>query len=431
MRNRVNKLLFSLVIVIIVLDIYNVDFQDSQPVKRIENCSRSDRIIRTSILSKTWRSKWRYLPHLVFDDTFYRTSVLPSAEQPNISKLFLNIFTVLLFHHGPILSFTFHLPLLKSCPEIDRLILYLSEKDVHEFFFEIGESKRHVLPSFLFSCVTLRRLTLSSCSFTVPLAFQGFVNLISLTFLRVPFTSNVFETIISKCPLLERLSIKHCSKFDNLDIDIPYLKFFEFSGSVESFCFRKPCEHLSTFSFNGDLSAHGTSEPTKLFESLPIVKHLHLGYKYMRWLIGRMPRKLSLSCLRVLELSDTRFGRSDMISNVLRLIVSSPNLEKLEIGYMGYVGEEQPLAPELIKVKDLLANALEKLRVVKIKLPYAEVVKPEVEFIKFLLAESKVLEKMLIQPAEGTIAEKGLRFLKEIIQFERSSTKVKILYLDP
>ncbi|XP_050222722.1 F-box/FBD/LRR-repeat protein At1g13570-like [Mercurialis annua] len=197
-------------IIIMWLESYD---NDIQPAKKIENSSRSNIIsnlpsnvidniliclpiqeaVRTSILSEKWRFKWMYLSKLVFDNTFYQTSVLPSTAQPNITKLLFNIYKVLLLHHGSILNFTLHVPLLEMYPEINQLMLYLSKKDVQEIFFNIGENKHHRLPSFLFSCVTLRRLTLSSCTFTVPLAFQGFVKLISLTFQSVNCI-NVFET---------------------------------------------------------------------------------------------------------------------------------------------------------------------------------------------------------------------------------------------
>ncbi|XP_050221209.1 F-box/FBD/LRR-repeat protein At1g13570-like isoform X2 [Mercurialis annua] len=334
---------------------------DSQSTKRIVSSSRSDRIsnlpsniidnilvclpiheaVKTSILSKNWKFRWRYLPKLVFDYTFYHRSIRPSFSKPNITKLFLIIFRVLLLHHGSILNFTFHAPLLKNYSEIDHLVLYLSEKDVHEIVFDFGEGGygMHRLPSYLFSCVTLRKLTLSSCAFTVPLTFHGFSKLISLTFDSVYFdTKGEFETFISKCPLLETLSIKDCHQIDNLDIGLPYLKFFRFSGSCKAICFRNTSQYLSTVVFDEDFSGPYSSEPTKLFKCLPVVEHLRLGPEFLHYLIGgRMPRRLSLGCLRVLELPRVYFGWTAIISVVLRLIVSSPNLEKLEIGVIFYL----------------------------------------------------------------------------------------------
>ncbi|XP_050224276.1 F-box/FBD/LRR-repeat protein At1g13570-like isoform X2 [Mercurialis annua] len=432
---------------------------DNQPVKKIDNSSRSDRIsnlpnhiidnilsclsiheaVGTSILSKKWRFRWRYLPNLVFDDTFYETSMRSSTTKPSITKFFLDIYSILLLHQGPIMNFTFYVPSLDSFSEIDRLMLYLSEKDVQEFFLNIeGSSHIDRLPSFLFSCVTMRRLTLTCCSFTVPLAFQGFVTLISLKFQSVRFKTNLFETFISKCPLLETLSIKSCSGIDDLDIDIPYLKYFHFHGPFKAICFRKTCLHLSKVIISNSTSADNfsgpkTSEPTKLFESLPAIDHLRLGYQFVDYLIDRtVPIKLSatLDCLRVLNLSEMCFRYPEHVSVVLRLIVSSLNLQFLAIESFAYTDEIPLLAPELLKVEGLLDNALKKLRVVKMTLPNAEI-EPELEFIKFLLAESVALEKMIIQPSEETEPKQALNILKEITRFQRSSKKAEILFLDP
>ncbi|XP_055961049.1 F-box/FBD/LRR-repeat protein At1g13570-like [Mercurialis annua] len=381
----------------------------------ILTCLPINEAVKTSILSKKWRFNWRYLSKLVFDETFYQTSALTSNAKPNTTKLFSNINKVLLLHKEPI-NITLKFPLFQMYPEIDQLMLFLSEKDVHEISFYIGRSflseKDRRVPPFLFSCVILRSLTLSSCSFTVPLAFQGFVNLISLKFQWVRFKNNAFEILISKCPLLETLSIRSCPNSSYLDIDLPYLKFFYFSGSFESICFRKTSQHLST-----------------IFYSLTLYYCVFFD-KYF----GTIPRKLSatLACLTVLVLPEICFRRTTEVSAVVCLILSSPNLQKLEIGSVAYNKDEKEVfAQEIYKVEDLLDNALKKLRLVRMKLSKKKDIRPELEFIKFLLAGSIVLEKMVIQPALGTVAEKGRqKILKKIIRFHRSSENVEILYLN-
>ncbi|XP_050223284.1 F-box/FBD/LRR-repeat protein At1g13570-like [Mercurialis annua] len=435
---------------------------DNQSTKRIVSSLRSDRVselpsniidniliclpiheaVKTCILSKSWRFRWRYLPKLIFDDTFYQRLIRPSISKRDITKLFSIIYRVLLLHRGSILNFTYRVPLFSSPRGIHRLMFYLSEKDVHGIVFDFGESlydsgyKIERLPSFLFSCVTLRSLTLSSCTVTVPLAFKGFPKLISLTFDSFYFyAKGEVETFISKCPLLERLSIKYCDNIDTLDIDIPYLKFFQFSSSsCKAICFRKTSQHLSTVIFDEEFGGPYHSEPTKLFECLAVVKHFRLGYDFLHCLFnGRMPMKLSLGGLRVLELPEICFGRASNISYVLCLIVNSPNLKKLEIGSLGAGEDMDPIAPELLKVKDLLDNALKKLRVVKMNFAELRVkqAKHELDFIKFLLAESIVLEKMYIQPAKGTVCEEELKILKKVLRFHRSSKKAEIVALNP
>ncbi|XP_050224288.1 F-box/FBD/LRR-repeat protein At1g13570-like [Mercurialis annua] len=426
---------------------------DNHPTEELENIPETDIIsnlpshvidniliflpiheaVRTCTLSKKWRFSWMYLPKLVFDDTFYQKSVLPCAPQPAITTLFfLNVFRVLLLHQGPLLDFTFDVSLLEDYPEIDHLMLYLSKKGVQRIFFGFGRNftEDQRFPLYLFSCVNLRRLTLSGCSFTVPaLAFQGFVKLIFLELCEVWFNTNEFETFISKCPLLETLSIKWCKKIQNLNIDIPHLKFFYVKGVRRSFCFRKPCQHLSIVIFDGYIHEDEASKPTEFFECLPVVEHLRLSFNF----VGNWPRKLSvpLDCLRILELHYICLRCTTTISAVLCLIVSAPNLEKLDIMAHSFRRSGKHLDRELLEVQDLLDNALKRIRVVKMKLSNKRGRISELRLIKFLLAESVELEKMFIQPAKGTVAKQGLKILKKIIRFRRSSKKLEIVYLDP
>ncbi|XP_050224286.1 F-box/FBD/LRR-repeat protein At1g13570-like [Mercurialis annua] len=420
---------------------------DNHHTKKIKRSSRADRIsnlpshiidkiliclpikeaVKTSVLSTKWRFNWRYLSKLVFDGTLIQTSGNPSTENRSITKPFFDMYKVLLLHRGSIFHFSLRIPTLNIYPEINQLMLYLSEKDVQEIMFKVFSCSTSV-PSYLFSCVTLRSLDLSICKFKAPSAFQGFVKLISLRFEAVHFETDVFETFISKCPLLERLSIIGCDNTSSLHIDIPYLKFFHFMGRSSSICFRKTSQHLSTVIFDGYNAGPSTYEPTKLLECAPVIKHLHLGPGYVDWLLyGTMWRKLSLGCLRVVEVPRLCFGFTDTVSSVLYLIVSAPNLEKLDIGFLMSMDDIQPLAPELLKVEDLLDNALKKLRVVNLRLSHRKEVKSDLEFIKFILAESVVLEKMSIRPAFGTVA----KILKQILRLQRSSKKAEILFLDP
>ncbi|XP_050211596.1 F-box/FBD/LRR-repeat protein At1g13570-like [Mercurialis annua] len=288
---------------------------DNQASKRFQGNSSSDLIsnlssnvidniliylsiheaVGTSILSKRWRFRWSYITSLWTHIEFYLLCSLPS-----------------------------------SFPEICLLFLYLRDEDIHEIDFSYGFNR---IPSHLFSCFTLRRLTLSKCHIKVPLAFQGFVKLISLKFRQVYFdTDDIFESFISKWPLLETLWINNCSEIDSLEIDLPYLKYFEFCGDCRTFSFRNVSQHLSTYYFEGCYKM-SCCEPTKLFESLPVVKHLYLGYDFLQYMCGgSISMKLSLGCLRVLKLHEVHFQRTRLVSVLLCLIVSSPNLEELEIG---------------------------------------------------------------------------------------------------
>ncbi|KAI8527424.1 hypothetical protein RHMOL_Rhmol12G0074300 [Rhododendron molle] len=74
----------------------------------------------------------------------------------------------------------------------------------------------------------MRSLDLSNCVLKLPPTFKGFGRLVNLNFLCVNISSDMCELFISTCPLLERLSLHHCSDFDSLEINALNLKYFEF-----------------------------------------------------------------------------------------------------------------------------------------------------------------------------------------------------------
>ncbi|KAI8527413.1 hypothetical protein RHMOL_Rhmol12G0073100 [Rhododendron molle] len=88
---------------------------------------------RTSVLSRKWRYIWTTLPELVFMEEFCKESLVRARSD----RLMMTIYKVLLLHHGPILKFTLSLSNLTSCPEIDQLIVFLSNNGIREFTLHI------------------------------------------------------------------------------------------------------------------------------------------------------------------------------------------------------------------------------------------------------------------------------------------------------
>ena len=68
----------------------------------------------------------------------------------------------------------------------------------------------------------------------------------------------------------------------------------------------------------------------------------------------------------------------------------------------------------------------DQLRVVRI----VDVVglRPELDFIKFLLANSPTLEKLTVKPASN---DGGLELLKELVRYRRASVQAEVIYVDP
>lgn len=55
-------------------------------------------------------------------------------------------------------------------------------------------------------------------------------------------------------------------------------------------------------------------------------------------------------------------------------------------------------------------------------------IKSEVDFIRFLLSNSPMLEKMSVKPASVNC---GWELVKKLLRFKRASANAEIIYLDP
>ncbi|CAI0459214.1 unnamed protein product [Linum tenue] len=108
---------------------------------------------KTSLLSQKWRHRWRTIPHLVLDRDF--AAVIPhnnegsssstsSSSLEYINKVTMEINRALALHKGPITKFVLAVPGLRPSPEIDQILLRLSEKSsscVQEFSLRFGDDQ--------------------------------------------------------------------------------------------------------------------------------------------------------------------------------------------------------------------------------------------------------------------------------------------------
>ncbi|CAL5338512.1 unnamed protein product [Camellia sinensis] len=352
--------------------------------------------VRTSVLSKKWRYIWTKLPRLVFDDNFCRESTRKTK-----TELMMTIYQVLLLHRGPIPKFILNLSRLESCSEINQLILFLSNNGIQEFALLIRKGDPYKLPSSLFSCEQIRCLRLRSCVFKSPPEVKGFSRLLELVLYEVVVTADILSSLISSCPLLEKLSLKRSGNLDSLEINAPNLRFL---------CCEAKTSKLVTF-----------------FGSLPVIEFLQLEYDTD--VISGVPKRLpnSLNNLKTLKLFFVCFEEVNEISVILCLIRSSPNLEKITVVAPSTetVVVIYPVL-ELLEIKDWSGVSLNQLQVVQLGGLYGT--RSELKFIKLLLAISPVLETMFIQTDSEKVVDEGLRILNEVTQFPRLSPQAEIKF---
>ncbi|KAJ9167541.1 hypothetical protein P3X46_022185 [Hevea brasiliensis] len=376
--------------------------------------------VRTCILSTKWRYKWLAVPQLVFD---YPSNYKLSPTEKN--KLATAIYQALLLHHGHLIKFSFSVTDLdhKNSSDMNHWLHFLSKKGIEDFCLRIWTGEHHKLPYHFYSFQNLRILNLYNCVFKPPNTFRGFDKLVSLELRNVVFAPERFGIFVSNCPFLEKLTLENCPHFFCLRLSSPILKYLSFLVSISLNGMAEIAKYFKD---------KKTSNLIEMASSIPAIEELAVENYFLKFLaMGGVQNRLTktLQHLRILHLSGICFEKIEEVSCALCLIRSSPNLEKLTIKALRETNVVMKAVVEHLRVEDFLDCSLDQLRVAKMQLISG--VRPELEFMKFLLATSTRLEKFEILPIQGKSFNCGFQRLKELIRFRRASAKAEIIYLDP
>ncbi|WCJ34727.1 F-box/RNI-like superfamily protein [Euphorbia peplus] len=388
--------------------------------------------IKTSILSTKWRYKWLSLPQLIFN---YPSDY--NLSQTELTNLITLVYQALLLHQGPLKKFTFSISNFDDfSSHINHWLHFLSTIDIQDFSLTIWRGNQHKLSPHFYSFHHLKHLSLFNCVFKPPGSFRGFEKLESLEFRNVVFVAERFGIFVSNCPLLERLTLEGCPHFFCLRISSPNLKFLCFNGTFDSVNLKNsPVLQDVLIALNGmaEIAKYfkdrKSSNLVEIASSIPAIQDLSIHLHFLKFLANggvhsRLPK--SLDQLRNLHISDLCFEKIEEVSCALCLISSSPNLEKLTITAQTDTNADMEAVLEHLKWQDFSDCSLNKLKTVKME--EISGVDPELELMKFLLANSSNLEKFEILPTKDT--DKGFKILKELIRFRRASAKAEIIYSD-
>ncbi|PNX78817.1 F-box/FBD/LRR-repeat protein [Trifolium pratense] len=207
-------------------------------------------VVRTSILSTKWRYMWTSVPTLWFDEFFdeyehdeffYEYEHLVDCS-PVVSKI---ITDVLMRHNGTIYHFSLFIPpeynFKITMEHFDTWVPLLSRKGIK--YLELANHGTHLdqMPYIVLSCKELTYFKFAGFNLSIPPNFSGFKRLLKLHFISVTFESRALESLISGCPLLEKLNIEYCNGFEYFDFSAPSLKILSlnFDENVESICLKK------------------------------------------------------------------------------------------------------------------------------------------------------------------------------------------------
>ncbi|PNX97531.1 F-box/FBD/LRR-repeat protein [Trifolium pratense] len=352
---------------------------------------------RTSVLSSEWRTKWSTQSNLVFDRQCVSAA---SSEDPSVIQIkFLRIIDhVLLFHSGPINKVNIsdsgcNLIDINYVADIDRWILHLTKRSIKKFVLDFWLEQRYKIPWCLFSCQSLHCLKLYWCLLKPPTTFEGFRNLKSLHLQRVTMTQDAFEILISGSPLLEKLRLALFDGFNQINIQAPNIKFVLIIGEFE-----------------------GIS-----FDNTPRLAKLVVDQTNQNVVPVKLPTPcINLRCLSIcINFSDLK-----EILAVLCFLNSSPNLQSFTIS--ARLEEQAGLStPVSYCWEDIFSEPVMPLTLQRVKIEDISGTKSELDFIRFILLYSPVLEKMIVEPVVNIASE----LMAELIRSSIVSEQAKIIYL--
>ncbi|KAF8407758.1 hypothetical protein HHK36_006894 [Tetracentron sinense] len=220
----------------------------------------------------------------------------------------------------------------------------------------------------------------------------------------------------------------------------PNLKHFHFDGEFADVCFID-APHLSYVSITlyGDVGDQHfgqgkVSNLVRVLGCLTALEKLVIGECFMEFLaMGILPKRLLVTYDRLKSISlFINFNDLNQSLAMLFLFQSSPNLQELKMLVStsdSYILVANQVAAtkyvvDFWKALGHLNCSMNHLRMVKIIMWGA---KSELELIKFLLANSPVLEILSVNHITSEKVDES-RVLKELVRFPRASTKAQIEY---
>ncbi|KAH0638336.1 hypothetical protein KY285_034922 [Solanum tuberosum] len=369
--------------------------------------------VRTSILSKKWRYKWCRRTEFTLDKSHWVTKndlLHPTIKFKKIICQFLTL------HEGPITKFTLDIVNLENSPEIDNFIYFLSRNGIQHLVLHLSFDNPYKLPSSVFTCSQLRHLSLHNCSIHHSSAFKGFNRLISLELCEVIISSELLESLIYHCPLLEQLMLVILENLDTIEINVPTLRTLDFTGYISSICLKN-APRLVKLSLEGRYMEVEDLDFAKVFESCSALEHLLFDFSNFEFYAEEgyeVPTRLpfDLNSVKRFNLPYIMLIESYKLSYAFCLIKSFPYLEYLEIQLYSE-DEEDDRILECLELQSFSDVTFNHLREVKLKCFGGTT--PEMQLIKLLLAKSPVLVRMLIDQwfLEHGSLDTRLRILNE------------------
>ncbi|KAL8150700.1 hypothetical protein V2J09_020508 [Rumex salicifolius] len=369
--------------------------------------------IKTSILSRQWRYTWATLPHLVFDD---RCATSSGEDEHDEFKLIDFINQALLLHKGPIFKFKLQVSFMEDCHYIHQWLLFLSRKEIRMLILDFVDYENDTwfcIPSSLYSYQNLCELS------PPPPNSKGFSCLRCLILREVYLLCRTIESLVANSPLLEELKL-HCLEKMELRILAPNLKNLHIRSVLQmNVCLNAP--NLAKLLAEGPLEfttehlQHKSSvcSYSKFLGSFTNLEELIADILFDRaaWFlkgIGVCQNFLIFYHLRIIDLSLGSFDDMKKLPSI-NAPPSESEVDSASIWESVCAANFTFARLKIIEIKGV-CDAFN-----------------EMEFIKFMLASSPVLEKMILNPDRSLTDQRLLNMTTKLLRCRRASANAEIV----
>lgn len=316
-------------------------------------------MIRTSLLSKTWRGIQSSYPTLNFIERYYRPKVFQEYMKNTMHSFVSQRLSVQRFKLYMMCSNDPELNLL-----IDQWINYVAGSRADEVDIRITrKSTCEVAPSsnqgpqqpaagILLASKTLITLCLCGCELEKPGINVCLPRLRNLVMHDLDLDEAFVQNLLLGCPLLEVLKIERCKKLASLQVSsLKCVKRIRVTECCHLVSFQVSAPSLETLYFSGTFDVWGRCRPCEieLADCETTLKDLTLSTTILttEWLQAQISKFLALEHLFFFRIPDLE-----------TIKISSPKLKHLKLGYCSELGASTEIDAPLLQALDWRHNKL-------------------------------------------------------------------------
>ncbi|CAA7025385.1 unnamed protein product [Microthlaspi erraticum] len=403
---------------------------------QILSCVPTKDVLATSLLSKRWRSLWKLVPQLEYDD----------RNHIGDYKIFSPyVYRSLISNKAPVLEYL-HLKLGRDCPAIDISLwidIALSRR-VREL--EIVIRSCHVrfysLPSSVYTSETLESLTLNNCVLLDVPVRVCLPSLKSLSLKLVDYVGNAsLPRLLSGCPNLHVLFVQRYAEDATMDstVVVPSLQRLTILDTNHATCGRFEIDVPSLKYLN---ITENVDYNSRQIENMPELVEAHVeitcgvAHKFLRALTSVRRLSLSLSLSEVMQPSGMIFNQLvhlelntyaqvwwDLLTHMLQ---DSPKLQTLKLINKlssGGLGQRNPnVWKPPSTVPECLLCSLEVFEWNEYQGRQGDR-----EIATYVLKSAACLKRATFSPKSTDVGKK-YQMLKELTSVATSSTSFQLLF---